>query len=134
MLRAMSTALSGSVQMCGLPSRTAIELTFPRSPTISVAIAAYVVSEVTTLTGAAVRAAGTVPSCKPRMSKRIVVSMSVCLVFMRSDGPDYLERELIGRVRTRQLLPLILTTQEHPLALPHRERRNDLSCDFTKQG
>ena len=35
------------------PSPLAIEVTVPRSPTISRAIAAYVVSEVTTLTGAA---------------------------------------------------------------------------------
>src|SRR5882672_1090154 len=106
-----------------------MELTTPRSPTISRAIDAYVVSEVTTLTGAA----GGVVAERPKSSWMKDI-MSVGLVFVGTDSPDRLERELVRRGRVRDPLPLVLRAQEDPLALPHRERGNHLARDHTEGG
>src|SRR6266545_7771373 len=57
----------------------------------------------------------------------MIDSMSVRLVFMGAHGPDRLEGELVVRARIRDALPLVLEAQVHPFALPHRERRNQLS-------
>src|SRR5258706_4707443 len=92
-------------------------------------MAAYVVSGVTTLTGAA----GGVVAERPKSSWMSAI-MSVGLVFVGTDGPDRLERELVRRGRVRDPLPLELRAQEHPFALPHRERRNHLARDHTKVG
>src|SRR6267154_1252810 len=92
-------------------------------------MAAYVVSEVTTLTGAA---AGVVAeSPKSSWMKDI---MSVGLVFVGTNGPDRLERELVRGGRVRDPLPQVLRAQEHPFALPHRERRDHLARDHTEFG
>src|SRR5919198_2713640 len=106
-----------------------MELTLPRSPTISRAIAAYVVSDVTTLTGAGGVPSCIMPTCRPRISSVILVSMSVGLMFMGTDAPNGLQRELTRRVHARQLLPSILTAEEHPFALPESERGDDLAGD-----
>src|SRR5213593_3857732 len=108
-----------------------MELTLPRSPTISVAIAAYVVSEVTTFTGAAGapprEGEFTTPS-----NRAMIDSMSVCLVFVRSDGPDGLNGDLVICSRVRDTLPLVLCAEEHPLALPQGERGNELPRDHAE--
>src|SRR6266540_1226382 len=111
-----------------------MELTLPRSPTISVAIEAYVVSEVTTLTGAAGGTRRGEPGLTAARTKVMIDSMSVRLVFMGAHGPDRLEGELVVRARIRDALPLVLEAQEHPFALPHRERRSQLSRDDTEIG
>src|SRR5256712_990440 len=89
-------------------------------------MAAYVVSGVTTRTGVA--AGGGPPAVRAR-SSGANFSMSVDLVFMGSDGPDGLERELVGRGETRRPLAAVLCAQHHPLALPQRERGDELPRD-----
>src|SRR5207247_11434464 len=101
------------------------ELTVPRSPTISRAMDAYVVSEVTTFTGLTARGG---PSWRASSSARNE-SMSVDLVFVWSDGPDRLKGDLSRGVGAGELRPGVLPSQEHPLALPQRERRAELSGD-----
>src|SRR5438445_1167456 len=64
----------------------------PRSPVISRAIAAWVVKDVTTRTGAG--GSGVPPAVKASSSGKSR-SMSVDLVFVGSDGPDRLEGELV---------------------------------------
>src|SRR5712692_11520892 len=56
-------------------------------------------------------------------------SMSVSLVFVWSDRPDRLEGKLVGGIGAGDLRPTILCPQEYPLALPPRQRRNDLTGD-----
>src|SRR5689334_13168111 len=82
-----------------------MDVTSPRSPTISRAIAAYVLSDVTTLTLSA--GAGGPPDAlgAPCMtaSAAMSASMSVGLVFRRSDRPNRLEGELVRGGGARQL-------------------------------
>src|SRR2546425_13139180 len=85
-------------------------------------MAAYVVSDVTTRTGVA--AGGGPPAVRAR-SSGANFSMSVDLVFMGSDGPDGLERELFGRGETRRQLAAGLCARDHPLALPRPERGDE---------
>src|SRR5437899_2594847 len=93
------------------------------------AMAAYVVSDVTTFTGAA-GAAGRAGDGPTTPSKRAMIdSMSVGLVFMRSNGPDRLKGDLMVRRSIGDSLPLILSAKENPLALPQRERGDELSRD-----
>src|SRR5512134_2811987 len=53
---------------------------------------------------------------------------SVRLVFVRADGPDGLQGELT-RVHAGLPPPTVLPVQADPLALPERERRNQLPDD-----
>src|SRR6266566_4678203 len=93
------------------------------------AMAAYVVSDVTTFTGAA-GAPGRAGDGPTTPSKRAMIdSMSVGLVFMRSNGPDRLKGDLMVRRSIGDSLPLILSAKENPLALPQRERGDELSRD-----
>src|SRR5437773_4432946 len=93
------------------------------------AMAAYVVSDVTTFTGAA-GAPGRAGDGPTTPSKRAMIdSMSVGLVFMRSNGPDRLKGDLMVRHSIGDSLPLILSAKENPLALPQRERGDELSRD-----
>src|SRR6266852_7123620 len=93
------------------------------------AMAAYVVSDVTTFTGAGGRASCSVPTCRAMTSRVIFVSISVGLVFMRSNGPDSLKGDLMVRRSVGDSLPLILSAKENPLALPQREGGDELSRD-----
>src|SRR2546430_13601530 len=97
-------------------------------------MAAYVVSEVTTLTGAGGVPSCDVPTCRPNSSNVIVVSISVGLVFMRSDGPDRLECDLMIWLCVGDLLPLILRAEKDPFTLPHRERGDQLSGNHAEIG
>src|SRR2546425_6638500 len=106
-----------------------MEVTVPRSPTTSRAIAAYVVSDVTTRTGFPARG-GTPWSA--RSSDR-EVSMSVGLMFVWSDGPDRLESELVRGREARGPRPGVLSPQFDPLTLPQRDRRRDLPCDEARE-
>src|SRR2546425_608973 len=106
-----------------------MDVTVPRSPTTSRAIAAYVVSDVTTRTGFAARGG---PPWRARSSDRDV-SMSVGLVFVWSDGPDRLEGELVRGREARSPRPGVLRPQFDPLTLPQRERRRDLPRDEARE-
>src|SRR5690349_18807713 len=108
-----------------------MDVTSPRSPTISRAIAAYVLSDVTTLTLSAGAAGLGAPAGTPciTVSRTKSASISVSLVFMRSDRPNRLQGELVRGGGARQLAPHVLRPQLHPLALPQRERGNHLSRD-----
>src|SRR5690349_16804597 len=109
-----------------------MDVTSPRSPTISRAIAAYVLSDVTTLTlSAGTGGRGVIPDITSAAKS---VSMSVRLVFVRSDRPDRLQGELVRDGRARRLAPHVLRPQLHPLALPQRERWNHLSGDQAGDG
>src|SRR5580765_974534 len=110
-----------------------MELTRPRSPTISRAIEAYVVSDVTTLTGAAGAGLCPPPGSVSRIGIRIA-SMSVRLVFVWTNGPNRLERDLVIVRIAGDSLPLVLGAKKNPLALPHGERGDQLSCDDAEVG
>src|SRR5438105_14174197 len=103
-----------------------MEVTWPRSPTISRAVAAYVLSDVTTLTwsAGAVGTPGALGSPCITASAAKSASMSVCLVFVRSDGPDRLKVALVRGGGAHHVAPHVLRPQLHPLAVPQRERRN----------
>src|SRR5438445_2751418 len=103
----------------------------PRSPVISRAIAAWVVKDVTTRTGAG--GSGVTPAVKASSSGKSR-SMSVDLVFVGSDGPDRLEGELVRAARRGDLLPAVLCAQHHPFALPQGERRDELPRDHAARG
>src|SRR4029077_6906409 len=95
---------------CGLSSPPPMDVTSPRSPTISRAIAAYVLSDVTTLTLSA-RVAGTrggpaAPCTTASAARR--ASIAVGLMFMRSDRPNRLKGELVRGGGARQLAPRVL--------------------------
>src|SRR5262245_65965261 len=107
-----------------------MELTLPRSPTISFAIAAYVVSEVTTFTGAA--GGCDFPGPASASTTAMIDSMSVRLVFMWSNGPDRLNRDLVVGIRIADSLPLVLGTEEHPFTMPESECRRDLAGNYTE--
>src|SRR5690349_8225242 len=94
-------------------------------------MAAYVVSDVTTFTGAGGTGGKPTP-CSAR-SSAMKECMSVGLVFVWSDRPDRLEGELVAGAGERVLFIAILRPQEHPLALPPGERRNDLPGDAAVQ-
>src|ERR1051325_2779257 len=57
--------------------------------------------------------------------------MSVRLVFVWPNGPDGLKGELSRGAGAGELRPGVLRPQEHPLALPQRKGRDDLSGDQT---
>src|SRR5436190_1749951 len=82
----------------------------PRSPTISRAMAPYVVSDVTTLTLSATgaRTGGGVTGTCSAMSSAVSRSMSVGLVFVWSNRPNRLEGELVHGVAARRLGPGVL--------------------------
>src|SRR5438445_904692 len=103
----------------------------PRSPVISRAIAAWVVKDVTTGTGAG--GSGVPPAVKASSNGKSR-SMSVDLVFVGSDGPDRLEGELVCAARRGDLLPAVLCAQHHPFALPQGERRDELTRDHPAPG
>src|SRR5439155_9657603 len=110
-----------------------MELTMPRSPTISRAMAPYVVSDVTTLTLSATgaRRGGGVTRTGSATSSAVSRSMSVGLVFVWSNRPNRLEGELVRGVEARGLGPGVLRPELHPLALPQRERGDHLPRDDT---
>src|SRR5258706_14328172 len=95
------------------------------------AMAAYVVSDVTTFTGAA---AGGVPTPLRARISGTNARISVGLVFVWSDRPDRLEGELVAGARERILFVAILRPEEDPFALPPGERRDDLAGDAAVQG
>src|SRR3989442_9519766 len=104
-----------------------MELTIPRSPTISRAMAAYVVSEVTTFTGAG----GMGPPARPS-TRAMKVNMSVGLVFVGADRPDGLEGELVSGVGERSLLVCVLGSEKHPFAFPPRQRGDPPAGDAAR--
>src|SRR5258706_7854857 len=95
------------------------------------AMAAYVVSDVTTFTGAA---AGGVPTPLRARISGTNARISVGLVFVWSDRPDRLEGELVAGARERILFVAILRPEEDPFALPPGERRDDLAGDAAVHG
>src|SRR5213594_212504 len=105
-----------------------MELTIPRSPTISRAMAAYVVSEVTSFTGPTV-GGGVCRARKSAMSR----SMSIGLVFVGADRPDRLEGDLVGGAGERSLFVSVLDAEEHPFAFPPRQRRDHLAGDEARK-
>src|ERR1700747_752005 len=109
-----------------------MDVTSPRSPVIARAMAAYVVSEVTTLTlpPGGCGAAG----CRAPSRRIALSSMSVGLVFVGADGPYGLNGELARGVEARALRPRVLRAEEHPLALPQRQGRDELAGDHAAQG
>src|SRR5712691_4978482 len=108
----------------------------PRSPTISRAMAAYVVSEVTTLTLSATgaRTGGAVTGTWRATSSVVSRSMSVGLVFVWSNRPNRLEGELVRGVEARGLGPGVLRAELDPLALPQRQGRDYLPRDDAGEG
>src|SRR6266571_669622 len=103
----------------------------PRSPTISRAMAPYVVSDVTTLTLSATgaRTGGGVTRTGSATSSAVSRRMSVGLVFVWSNRPNSLQGELVRGVQARGLGPGVLPPELHPLALPQRERGDHLPRD-----
>src|SRR2546426_6669846 len=107
----------------------------PRSPTISRAMAPYVVSDVTTLTLSATgaRTGGRVTGTWRATSSAVSRSMSVGLVFVWSNRPHGLQGELVRGVEARGLGPGVLRAELHPLALPQSEGGDHLSRDDTEE-
>src|SRR5947208_14033452 len=58
-------------------------------------------------------------------------SMSVGLVFVWSDRPDGLEGEIVRGRLPGNPGPRVLGAELYPLALPQRQRRDDLARDET---
>src|SRR6266571_1856196 len=115
-----------------------MEDTVPRSPTISRAIAPYVVSDVTTLTLSAAAPCGAGPGGErgapySATNKEMNGSMSVRLVFVWSDGPNRLQGELVRGGGASDSCPGVLRPQLDPLALPQRERGDDLAGNHAEQ-
>src|SRR5438132_11132920 len=107
----------------------------PRSPTISRAMAPYVVSDVTTLTLSATgaRTGGGVTRTGRATSSAVSRRMSVGLVFVWSNRPNSLQGELVRGVQARGLGPGVLPPKLHPLALPQRERGDHLPRDNSEE-
>src|SRR5256886_1634881 len=64
-------------------------------------------------------------------SRTVAGSMSVGLVFVWSDRPDGLEGEIVRGRLPGNLGPRVLGAELHPLALPQRQRGDDLARDET---
>src|SRR5205823_11259458 len=94
----------------------------PRSPTISRAMAPYVVSDVTTLTLSATgaRTGGGVTGTWRATSIAVSRSMSVGLVFVWSKRPNRLQGKLVRGGDPGGLGQGVWRPYLHPLALPHR--------------
>src|SRR5882724_9521614 len=108
----------------------------PRSPTISRAMAPYVVSDVTTLTLSATgaRTGGGVTRTGSATSSAVSRRMSVGLVFVWSNRPNSLQGELVRGVEAGGLGPRVLRAELHPLALPQRQGRDYLPRDDAGEG